>query len=294
MSKKTIANGLLLLTAIIWGTAFAFQKQGVETIEPLTFGAARCTLSAAAVGLVAFLLERGKERSREYRMNTIKGGLICGIFLTIATNLQQIGLVYTTAGKAAFITAMYMVLIPVISFFILRRRIGLQAWIAVALAVAGLYLLCINGDFSIGRGDIFVIACALSFAVQMLFVDRYSPKASPVGISAVQFIFNAAVTWILALIFESPSLPSLMEVKSDILYCGVVSGGVGYTLQIVGQKDTDPTTAGLLLSLESVFGALAGMLLLREAMSMREALGAAIMFIAIIMVQIPLRKKEGN
>ena len=289
-NEKLLGNFILLMTAFIWGMSFAFQKEGVTTISPFTFGASRCTLSAIAVWIVALICERGKTRTAEYKKTTIKGGLICGVFLTIACNLQQIGLVQTSAGKGAFITALYMLIIPVIGVLFLKQKIGKRAWLAVAIGVAGMYLLCISSEFSIGRGDIYVLGCALFFALQMLAVDKYAPNANPLFMSAIQFTMNAIISGIIALIFEHPNLADLSSVTVQILYCGLFSGGLGYTLQMVGQRMTDPTSAGLLLSFESVFGALGGALMLNERMSARELIGAFIMFFAIMLIQLPSKK----
>ena len=279
------------MTAFIWGMSFAFQKEGVTAIAPFTFGASRCTLSAISVWIVALLFERGKTRTTEYKKTTIKGGIICGVFLTIACNLQQIGLVQTSAGKGAFITALYMLLIPIIGVLFLKQKIGKRAWLAVAIGVAGMYLLCISNDFSVGGGDIYVLGCAVFFALQMLAVDKYAPNANPLFMSAIQFTMNAVISGIIALIFEQPNFADLKSVMVEILYCGLFSGGLGYTLQMVGQRMTDPTSAGLLLSFESVFGALGGALMLNERMTPRELAGAFIMFVAIMLIQLPNKNK---
>ena len=293
-NKKTLGNFILLLTALIWGMSFVFQKEGVTTIEPFTFGAARCLLSTISVSIVALIAERKVKRPYAYKKNTIKGGIICGIFLTIACNLQQIGLVHTTAGKGAFITALYMLIIPLISFFFLKQKLGINMWIAVGIGVTGMYLLCMNEGFSLGEGDIYVIGAAFCFALQMLSVDRYVPMASPLWMSAIQFAINTVASGIIALIFEHPTWAGIMSVGREILYCGIMSGGAGYTLQMIGQGMTDPTSAGLLLSFESVFGAIGGALLLHEKMSIKELSGAIIMFIAIILVQMPSKNKNDS
>ena len=293
-NKKTLGNFILLLTAFIWGMSFVFQKEGVTTIEPFTFGASRCTLSAISVAIVAYIVEGKKERPYAYKQNTIKGGIICGIFLTIACNLQQFGLVHSTAGKTAFITALYMLMIPLIAFFFFKQRIGPRMWIAVAIGVVGMYLLCVSKGSGFSKGDLLVLACALGFSLQMLAVDRYVPMASALWMSAIQFAINASASWILAFIFEHPNWAGIMSVGTEILYCGIMSGGAGYTLQMIGQGMTDPTSAGLLLSCESVFGALGGALLLHERMTPKELIGAVIMFIAIILVQLPSKNKNDS
>ncbi len=293
-NKKTLGNFILLLTAFIWGMSFAFQKEGVTTIEPFTFGASRCLLSAISVGIVAFISERGKKRTKEYKRTTIKGGIICGIFLTVATNLQQLGLVRTSAGKGAFITALYMLLIPIFSLIFFRKKINLQSWIAVGIGIIGMYLLCITAGSTIETGDFYIIGCAIFFAFQMLAVDQYANIANPLVMSTIQFIINAIVSGAIAFIFETPSLAGINSVLPEILYCGILSGGAGYTLQMIGQGMTDPTSAGLLLSFESVFGAIGGALMLHERMSVKEIIGAVVMFIAIILVQLPSKNKNDS
>ena len=280
-NKKTLCSLLLLFTAMIWGTAFAFQRAGRGAIEPFSFVAARMALSAAAVGIPAFFLKRRRagrdasdpEQEREKRRGTLLGGLCCGLFLGAASLFQQTGVFYTTAGKAGFITAMYMLLVPILELLLFRKRHGALVWGAVALGVAGLYLLCVKEGFSLARGDALVCVCALLFAGHILCCGRFAPHADPLALSAIQFAAAALLAALAAL--------------WPILYCGLVSGGLGYTLQMIAQRHTDPTVASLLMSLESVFAVLAGALLLSERMSGREILGCALMFAAILLVQLP-------
>ena len=292
--NKLLGNLILFGAAFVWGLSFAFQKTGVSNIPPFTFGASRCLLSALSVGLVAFITEKTSKVKRPYayKRNTIRGGLICGVFLTIACNLQQFGLVRTSAGKGAFITALYMLIIPIICAIVFKQKIGLKLWISVGIGVVGMYLLCITENFTIARGDLLVLGCAFFFSLQMLSVDRFVPMASPLWMSAIQFTVNCVVSGICAFIFENPSLAQVLTVLPEVLYCGLVSGGVGYTLQMIGQGKTDPTSAGLLLSFESVFGAVGGALFLDERMSTKELIGAIVMFVAIILVQLPSKNKN--
>ncbi len=298
--KRMIGNLLLLFTAMIWGTAFAFQRSGMENIEPASFNAARMALAALAVGAFALARRsagrRGREQSTEekraFDRTTLLGGLCCGLFLASASIFQQIGLVYTTAGKAGFLTAMYMLLVPLIECVLFRRRYPGTVWIAVALGVAGLYLLSIRDGFSLSRGDALVIVCALLFAGHILCCDRFAPRGDPVAIAAIQFAVAALVSAVMAALTEKPSLSGLAAAAVPILYCGLVSGGVGYTLQIVAQRFTDPTAASLLMSLESVFAVIGGALLLGERMSGRELLGCAVMFAAIVLIQLPAAQNK--
>ena len=294
-NKRMLGNALLILTAMIWGTAFVFQRVGMESIEPITFNAARMALAAVAVGAVSAMpIASEKERlasysaqqCARYRRDTIVGGICCGAFLAAASIFQQMGVVYTTAGKAGFITAMYMLLVPVINFVFFKKRNSAVVWLAVLLGVVGMYLLCMTEGFSLGRGDTLVCICAVLFSGHILCCDHFVKLGNPIRISAIQFASCTAISSVAALILERPSWDKIVSAIIPILYCGIVSGGVGYTLQIVAQKFTDPTVASLLMSLESVFAVIAGAILLGERMTPRELLGCVIMFAAIVLVQI--------
>ena len=294
-NKRMLGNALLILTAMIWGTAFVFQRVGMESIEPITFNAARMALAAVAVGAVSALpMASEKEKlaaysvkaCADYHKNTVIGGICCGTFLAAASIFQQMGVVYTTAGKAGFITAMYMLLVPVINFVFFRKRNSWIVWLTVLLGVVGMYLLCMTGGFSLGRGDTLVCICAVLFSGHILCCDHFVQLGNPIRISAIQFATCTVISAVAALILEEPSWAKIASAAIPILYCGIVSGGIGYTLQIVAQKFTDPTVASLLMSLESVFAVLAGALILGERMTSRELLGCVIMFAAIVLVQI--------
>ena len=296
-NKRVLGNGLLLFTAMIWGTAFVFQRVGMESIEPISFNAARMALAALAVGTVAFFTrghrraqsaQRTAQELKRYRKSTFAGGICCGVFLALGSIFQQMGLVYTTAGKAGFITAMYILLVPVISFFFLKKKNSWLVWAAVLLGVAGMYLLCISGEIRLSRGDLFVSVCAVFFSCHILFCDHFARRGDAISISAIQFATVTVISAAAALITEEPSPGKLASAILPILYCGLVSGGIGYTLQLVAQKYTDPTVASLLMSMEAVFAVIAGALLLSERMSTRELTGCVIMFAAIVLVQIPL------
>ena len=290
-----LGNALLILTAMIWGTAFVFQRVGMERIEPITFNAARMSLAAVAVGIVSAIptqAERGRllaltdKDKNLYRRNTILGGICCGTFLAAASIFQQMGIVYTTAGKAGFITAMYMLLVPVINFLLFGKRNSWIVWLAVLLGVAGMYLLCMDGSFRLTRGDTLICICAVLFSGHILCCDHFARLGNPLRISAIQFATCTVISSVAALILEEPTVGKILSAAIPILYCGIVSGGVGYTLQIVAQKFTDPTIASLLMSLESVFAVIAGALILGERMAARELAGCVIMFAAIILVQV--------
>lgn len=214
-------------------------------------------------------------------------GLVCGVFLFAGSATQQIGIAYTTAAKAGFLTSMYVVIVPVI-YAIIKKGIGAKIWISVILAVAGLYLLCIKDGFSLGKGDTIVLICALFFALQILFVDKFVPEVDAVRLSQFQFLVVAILSTICMFVMEKPTWESIYAALPAILYAGIVSSGVGYTLQIVGQTMVSPTVGGITMSLESVFAAIGGWLVLGQLLTRREFAGCAVMFAAIILAQIPI------
>lgn len=291
----------LLLTAMIWGTGFVAQRAGMDTIEPLTFTAARMILAAIALGIPAVsiaikerkahLPETKKEVSQK-ASGTLIGGIGCGVFLSTATIFQQFGIVDSTAGKAGFITALYMLLVPILNLILFRKKGTWLVWLAVLIGVGGMYLLCLNERFQLAPSDALLCVCALLFSCHILFCDRFIGQVDPIQLSAVQFATASVISTVAAFIAEQPTPQKIISAAVPILYCGLISGGVGYTLQMVGQKYTDATPASLLMSLESVFAVLAGAILLHERMSLREALGCVILFSAIILVQIPLPENK--
>ncbi|MBR4908951.1 MAG: DMT family transporter [Acidaminococcaceae bacterium] len=312
-NKKMLGNLLLLLTAMIWGTAFVAQRVGMDSIEPITFNASRMALAAVMVGALAYVLRQKQKKEMLRRIsskqplpageehigrnadestvtwrNTFKGGICCGLFLTAGSVFQQMGVVYTSAGKAGFITAMYMLFVPVINYILFKKKNSWLVWLAVFIGVGGMYLLCVKEDFTLTRGDMLVCICALMFSGHILCCDYFVKLANPIELAAIQFATASVVSAVIAFLTETPVWSGIASAAVPILYCGVVSGGIGYTLQIVAQKYTDPTVASLLMSLESVFAVIAGAILLGEQMSSRELLGCVIMFAAIILVQIPL------
>ncbi len=295
-SKKTDtvrSSLLLLLTASIWGVAFVAQSVGMDYVGGFTFNAVRFLLGALVLTPVLLVLKRlspalpiPESARTAHRQNLMRGGLLCGIFLCLASNFQQFGIKYTTVGKAGFITACYIVLVPVFGLF-LHKKCSPFIWAAVFLALAGLYLLCMTDGFSIQKGDILVMICAVLFAFQILSVDHYSPLVSGLELSIAQFIICAIGSGIPALIFEKPHLSSILAAWQPILYAGIFSCGIAYTLQIVGQRGLNPTVASLIMSLESCISAIAGFLILGQMLSLRELLGCVIMFAAIILAQLP-------
>ncbi|MBQ9064572.1 MAG: DMT family transporter [Blautia sp.] len=233
-----------------------------------------------------------KDNSGSYKL--ISGGIVCGVLLCMASNFQQFGIKYTTVGKAGFITALYIILVPVFGLF-LKKKTGAFIWAAVVLALVGLYLLCIKEGFSLGKGDILVMICAVLFAFQILAVDHYSPLVSSgTALSMIEFLVSGLLSAIPALLFEHPELSQLLAAWKPILYAGVFSSGIAYTLQIIAQKDLDPTVASLIMSLESSIAMLAGWLILGQTLSRRELTGCAVMFCAIILAQLPSMPATGT
>ena len=294
-NKKILGNFLLALTAFIWGTAFVAQRVGMEKIEPVTFTAARMTLAAVAVGVVSLFLRdrelafQDEKKQAEYKKSTVLGGIFCGCFLASASLFQQAGIVYTTAGKAGFLTAMYILLVPVFNHFLFKKKNRMLVWGAVLLGAFGMYLLCVKEGFSFGKGDILVCVSAVLFSGHILCCDHFVRLGSPIRISAIQFLTTAVISGVAALLLETPDMEKIFSAIIPIFYCGIVSGGIGYTLQMVGQRFTEPVIASLILSLESVFAVLAGAVVLHERMSMREIFGCVILFAAILLVQMPKR-----
>lgn len=294
--KQLRANLLLLLTAMIWGAAFVAQSVSMDYVGPFTFLCTRSILGGVVLlPVIAVMGKRKQEKSAEKsesRRILLLGGICCGIMLFIGSALQQVGIQYTTAGKAGFITAVYMVLVPICGLFF-GKRPGGKTWAAVVVALVGMYLLCLYGSGiqNLSKGDLLEMLCALGFTAHILVIDHFSPKVDGVKMSCIQFFVCGILAGIFMLILETPSWESIRAAAIPILYAGILSSGVGYTLQIVAQKDTQPTVASLLMSLESVFSLIFGWILLKEAMSGVELLGCVLMFAAIIWVQLPEKKK---
>ena len=287
---------LLLLTATIWGVAFVAQSVGMDYVGGFTFNMARSLIGSAVLLPVIWFMGRNSSKKAEEaqgsssRKDLLWGGLACGILMCLASNFQQFGIKYTTVGKAGFITACYIVLVPILGLF-LKKKCSPFIWLAVAMSVAGLYLLCITDGFSIGKGDILVLICAVLFSFHILVIDYYSPKVDGVKLSCIQFLVCGILSGIPALIFEKPEMSAVLTAWQPILYAGVMSCGVAYTLQIIGQKNMNPTVASLILSLESCISVLAGWVILGQQLSTREIAGCVIMFAAIILAQLPQKEK---
>lgn len=296
MLKNMKGNLILLLTALIWGTAFVAQRDGVNYVGPFTFNASRTFLAAVVLIPVVLGFKLFEKRSGDYKpVNkkiTVIGGVFCGLALGVASCLQQIGLVTTTAGKGGFITALYVIIVPLIGL-VLGTKQPKKIWFCVILAIAGFYLLCINEGFSLAVGDAFILACAFGFAIHITVIDRFLKKGADALIMAcIQFWSAGIMMLIPTFVFETPTIDGIYAAGFSILFTGIMSSAVAYTLQIIGQRYTTPTLATLIMSLESVFAALAGWLLLGENLSLKELFGCVLVFAAVILAQIDFKKSK--
>ncbi len=314
MDKFILRQSLLLfLTAVIWGVAFVAQSAGMDYVGPFTYNGVRCILGGLVLMPCIMLLDRiqgsRSNRAREQaaggdslvvcsaqedkkeRNTLLVGGMCCGLLLFTASSFQQFGIQYTTVGKAGFITAMYILLVPLLGLFV-HKKVGMKVWIGVAFAVCGLYLLCMGNGFSLKMGDALVMVCAVLFSLHILVIDYFSPKVDCVRMSCIQFWVCGILSLLCSFLLESPDLGSILAAWKPVCYGGIMSCGVAYTLQIVGQKGMNPTVASLILSLESVVSVVAGFLILHQTMSGRELLGCLSMVIAIVLAQLPQRGRE--
>lgn len=300
---KQLKNSiLLLLAALIWGIAFVAQSEGMKYVGGFTFNCVRSIIGGIVLIPCIFFLRKIEKRTDEKERvqepsfwgrnhNLICGGLACGVILCIASNLQQQGIKYTTVGKAGFITALYIVLVPILGLF-LHKKVGKLVWIGLVFAVVGLYFLCMNEKLSVGMGDLLVLLCALVFSVHILVIDHYAPLVDGVALSCIQFFTCGILSAIPMFLFEKVSWAGLIGAAVPILYAGVMSCGIAYTLQIIGQKNMNPTVASMLLSMESVFSVLAGLVIIHQMLSAREILGCVLMFVAVILSQLPTKSND--
>lgn len=305
----------LFLTAMIWGAAFVAQSVSMDYIGPFTFICLRSVIGGLFLIPVIIVLDGIRKKSQNESADVvnsenilhieteekqrlswknkqlIEGGIVCGIFLFFANCFQQTGIQYTTVGKAGFITTFYIIIVPLIGLFF-KKYCGILTWIGVVVALAGLYFLCITQKLTIQRGDALILCCSVLYAGQILAIDHYNPFVDGVKMSCIQFLTGGILGAVFMLLFENPSIAMILSAAGPILYTGIMSTGVGYTLQIVGQKGLNPTVAALILGLESVFSALSGYLFLHQVLTTRELIGCALMFIAIVLAQLPdIRRK---
>lgn len=310
MTNRMRGNALLLLAAFIWGLSFVAQSEGMKYIGPFAFIGIRSML--AGVSLAVFLgiraaVTSGKKRREQDtqkvtaetweakqagKKTLLAGGVSCGIILFVATMLQQIGILHTNEpGKAGFITALYLILVPLAGIFF-RKRIGIKVWIAVVLGVCGMYLLCITEGFRMATGDLYLLGCAFVFTVHILVIDYFSPKIDGVAMSCIQFLVCGVFGMTGMFLTETVEIAHILEAWLPLVFSGVFSGGVAYTLQIVAQKDTEPAVASLLMSLESVFAVFGEWLILGQFLTAREFGGCALMFAGILLTQLPEKKQK--
>ena len=298
MNKRIISNILLLVTALIWGSSFVAQKAGT-VLEPFTYNGIRTLVGGISLVPVILILSKvGKDKSAEAvpkdKKSLIIGGIVCGTFLAIASNLQQFGMYFDAdAGKAGFITALYIMIVPIVGMF-LGKRVRPIVCFCVLLGACGFYLLTIAGKgvgLTIEKGDLFILLCAVLFSCHILAIDHFSPKCDGVKLSCLQFFVAGGLSFIMMLVFESPSLNQILDCWFPIIYAGVFSCGIAYTLQVVAQKNAEPTAASLILSLESVFAVISGAILLGERMTGYEILGCIVIFVAVILAQLPKHEK---
>lgn len=284
---------MLVCAAMIWGSAFVAQSVGMEYVGPFTFQAVRSLLGGLALLPVIALLggKAPAEPSPGTRKDLWTAGLVCGLCLFVASSLQQMGLLYTSAGKSGFITALYVVLVPCAGL-LLGKHAPLTVWAGALLAATALYLLCVKDGFSVGRGELLTLGCALCFTCHIMVIDHFSGRVDGVKLSCIQFFVCAGLAFVVTFLFEKPSLAAVLRCWLPICYAGVLSCGVGYTFQILGQRDTNPTVASLLMSLESVFAVIFGAILLHERLMGQEYAGCVLMFAAIVLAQLPQKNKR--
>lgn len=296
--QRIVSYILLVIGAFIWGSAFIFQKQGMDYIDPLAFNGIRNIMGATALLPFIFISDKRKdkealEKEKASRKLLFKAGAICGVCLAAASAAQQFALKYTSTGKVGFITTLYIIFVPIVGVFI-GKRFRPLLWVSAVLAIIGLYVLCIKkGEgFTLSLGDWLALSCAFLFAFQILSLDKFTPLVNPVKLACVQFYVCGIICCTLMFIFEKPTLSSVLAAYIPLLYAGLLSTGVAYTFQAVAQKHTNPVIASLIMSLESVFCVLTGWALLHEVLTPRETVGCVIIFIGVIIAQLPERKKK--
>lgn len=296
-NKAMLGNFLLILTALIWGCAFVAQSVGMAYVEPVTFNGIRCIIGGVVLIIANIAFDAVKKKNgtykkieKEEKIELIKGGTICGIIIFFASTIQQIGISQTTVGKAGFISVLYILIVPFLGL-LMKQKLPKMIWLCCAIAVAGLYLLCMNESLSLSKGDFTVLISAVCYAIHIIAIGHFAPKVDCVKLSCLQFLVCGAISVAVMFIFEKPDFENIIHAWLPILYAGALSGGVGYTLQTVAQKWTKPSVASLLMSFESVFAVLAGAVLLHQIPSLRELAGCILMFASIIIIQLPEKNK---
>jgi len=293
-------NLMIIAATIIWGAGMAAQSAGMGYVSPFTFNAARFFIGGTmALGPALVFLKRqksilhGNNRPADISKLTLVAGIICGVVLSIAINLQQFGLVFTTVANASFITALYVIMVPIACLIIFKKKAPVFVWIGVAVAMAGIYFLSLSEGLNVNIGDLLVFLCAIAFTAQIIIISHFSPKHNVLALACVQFYTVFAISIILAFIFENPSITDLVAAGPYVLYTGVLSSGVAYILQMKAQKTTDPTVAAVLFSFEGVVATFTGWIVLSQLLTPREIFGCALIFLAILLAQIPGRRLLG-
>lgn len=304
MPKSQLKNSfLLLLTATIWGISFVAQSVGMDYVGPFTFSMVRSILGGVVLIPCIFILNKispsehektalTSQEAAKKRKTLMIGGICCGLLLALASNFQQIGIKYTTVGRAGFITACYIIIVPILGLLFFHKKCRSSIWAAVVIALAGLYLLCITDSFTLGKGDFLVLVCSVLFSLHILVIDHFSPLVDGVKMSCIQFFVCGFISAVPAFLLENPNLGNILQAWGPIAYAGILSCGVAYTLQIVGQKNMNPTVASLILSMESCISVLAGWIILHQKLTIKELLGCVLMFTAIVLAQLPDKKKN--
>ena len=291
--KERNAVLLLLLTSLIWGLSFVAQSVSTESIGAFTFNGIRMLLGAIVLIPVSYKSLRIHLKDRRYMIRTLKGGALMGLFLASASMFQQLGIETTDAGKAAFMTSLYMIIVPFISR-LFGKKIEKKIWLCAIIALLGMYMLCLSGGMSMGRGDVYLLICALLFSCHILVIEKVSKDSDGVELSLFQFLFGGILCSLGMLVFEKPDISSIMDASIPIAYAGLLSCGVAYTLQTVAQKYVQASKATLALSLESVWAAIGGALLLSERLSMNELIGCALVFGAVLLAQLDLKPNTAS
>ncbi len=302
VKNKILGPIILISAAMIWGFSFVVQSEGMNYIEGFTFNGIRMLIGSASLLPFIFIRKRQDkpkltaDEKKAKNKSTVKGIILVGLCLFVGSNLQQFAFNYTEIGKVGFLTALYMILVPVFGL-LLKKKPPFTVWIGVVLGLAGLYLICVGGSssFSIGKGEILTLCCSVAFALHILVIDKFAAKTDPVVLSCGQFFVTGVLSCILMFIFEEPDIASIKQAAFPILYAGVMSSGVAFTFQIIGQKYTDPTIAAMLLCLESVFSVIFAFIVPpHEQLKAIEYVGCAVIFAAIIIAQITPKSKKLN
>lgn len=304
MTERTSSpkgNIMIIIATLIWGAGYVAQSSGMYHVAPLTFNAARFAIGGTiALGPALYFYMRQRsapfdaDKPAPISKKTVIAGVICGTVLCLAINLQQFGITFTTVANASFITSLYVIMVPIVSLVFFRKKAAMFVWIGVAVAVLGMYFLSLSGGLNVNIGDILVFLCAVAFTVQILIISHFSPKHNVMVLACVQFYVVSVISLVLAFIFETPQLSSLLAAAPYVLYTGVLSSGVAYILQMKAQKTTDATIAAVLFSFEGVVAAVVGWVVLSQALTFREFIGCGLILVAILVAQVPIKKETYN